>query len=393
MHSSILKTLVLVLNFCALAKCTSTDSTSTEPTTTSTPILYVSENNVTWNPRNKEKIDIECDEGYQLSATITNCSINCYNNEYAQITSDPINLNLTITCNITNSPSFFFNTNKINVNYTGTENSTLTIVFSRVGEPPTTTTTEITSSTIYLPTASLDDHPDLTVQISGRDPYDYRRANVLGDFKEMIALMAKEYCETNNFTLIHNVTKDNVEIKEILPCSWKNPSCDSCAEVRFAVPVEINPNSSFEWAGYQLTEDHLRLMWDRYSSKYLNESVTTCPPDDVRSKVIWEIALIAAFTLAFVVLFFSVHYRIDRLARKIRIKSRRLVQTSDSNDSQSNDVSLRPHYLQDIPPLFDSNYSMHDPGSGYSNVAYETNEPYERYNNEDEELSDGSISA
>ncbi|CAH1101468.1 unnamed protein product [Psylliodes chrysocephalus] len=127
--------LAILVQKCVTQETSSTDlSSSTLPTTTSIPILYLNGNNITWNPSSTQEVQIECDLGYKITATIVECRIDGVNLGYARISSGRETENLMFTYNVTNKPSYFFNTNKLNAAFSGT--GTMTVIFSRVADKP-----------------------------------------------------------------------------------------------------------------------------------------------------------------------------------------------------------------------------------------------------------------
>lgn len=383
--------LAILVQKCVTQETSSTDlSSSTLPTTTSIPILYLNGNNITWNPSSTQEVQIECDLGYKITATIVECRIDGVNLGYARISSGRETENLMFTYNVTNKPSYFFNTNKLNAAFSGT--GTMTVIFSRVGEPLTTTTTEISTSTIYLPTATSAVAAELVVHLTGINPLDYRNKEVLDSLRDAIKRMAIEYCETEHFELAVNITISNVQIRQIVECSSRYPTCASCVKVTFAVPVNLKEDPSSPWSGYQLNDQHLKIMWDRLSSKYITDGISECPQEHINSWVKWQIVLIAVCTALFLVFLLIFRCVVEKLIRRVEKQNRNVAdKPSYQFEDRMTQISLPPHYLQETPALFESTYSMFNPAVGSTNPGFERYEDDFEDNKNDDLESESSI--
>lgn len=288
----------------------------------------------------------------------------------------------------TQYPVVLYNHNLLHANFSGSAASNFTVVFTRIGESITTTTTEVTTTTEYLPTPSTNDSSELVVHLTGLDPFEYRHTDVLIAFKEMIASMAREYCQNDNIELIDDITTNNVKIMGILQCTNGWPTCNPCVEVRFALPINMEEN--IFWNGYQLNSAHLQIMWERYSQKYLTMGIATCQHENINNWIKWNIVLIA-FITGFILLFLLIlRYFIDKMAKNsVRSKREFTDQTRISPiEEKTSDIELTQHYLQDTPELFDNAYSMYNPDVGISNFGFDDFEPAPKENipsdNEDE---------
>lgn len=104
----------------------------------------------------------------------------------------------------------------------------------------------------------------------------------------------------------------NIIISKLSLCSTNWHNTDKCIELRFGIPVELKKNSKSPWKGYQMNSDHLQIMWDRYSYKYLKGLWEYVYPD-INSSIKWEIliaigvifgfaASLIAFRYAFVII-------------------------------------------------------------------------------------------
>lgn len=70
-----------------------------------------------------------------------------------------------------------------------------------------TTTTEVPTSTIILPTPTSNDSSTLLVYLGGRRASDYwENTELLHELRSAIGAMAAKYCENENFPLNGSVT-------------------------------------------------------------------------------------------------------------------------------------------------------------------------------------------
>ncbi|KAG5893136.1 hypothetical protein JTB14_034156 [Gonioctena quinquepunctata] len=340
-------------------------TTTSIPTTTPAPVYVLSGTlrSVLWKPKQKETAIIEAEDGYKISVKIIKCEIDGISQEFVTLSTDEPNEGFLFTYNVTGEPSYIFNRNKIYAHFNGSEKSSFTANFSIIGEATTTTTTEITTSTQFLPTPSINDTADITVFLSGKNPADYKDQAILNNLKDAIRKMTTEYCE-NNFQLADEITLNNVKISMISACHSSWPNYETCSEITFGVPV--NQKEISQWTGYQLNSHHLKIMWDRYHEKYLEDLYVYDIPDSV-SWVRWQIVLFVVVTLLFLTGLLALRHISEKLARRSK---------SDDTDSilpeskRNSEVSLSQHYLQEIPPLFENAYPLY-------NVQVFPDEPFE----------------
>ncbi|XP_056648757.1 serine-rich adhesin for platelets-like [Diorhabda sublineata] len=355
---------------------TDTDSTSTSPRTMTitTPKPYsLGTDNITWHPTSTENIIIHTEDGYKIAATIEECEIEEYG--FANFTTGKIGEAVLIAYYVTQHPAVLYNHNLLYAHFNGSSSSNFTVVFTRIGEPITTTTTEATTTTQFLPTPSVTDSYELVVHLTGLDPFEYRHLDVLIAFKEMIASMACEYCQNNNIELIDAITTNNVKIIGILQCTNGWPTCNPCVEVRFALPINMKEN--IFWNGYQLNSTHLQIMWERYSQKYLGMGIASCEQENINNWIKWNIVWISCITGLILLFLLILRYAFNKMAKNAARSNREFSDQTriSANEEKTYDIELTQHYLQDMPKLFDNAYSMYNPDVGVSNFGFDDFEP------------------
>ncbi|XP_057670225.1 serine-rich adhesin for platelets-like [Diorhabda carinulata] len=355
---------------------TDTDSTSTtlRTMTITTPKPYsLGTDNITWHPTSTENIIIHTEDGYKIAATIEECEIEEYG--FANFTTGKIGETVLIAYYVTQHPAVLYNHNLLYAHFNGSSSSNFTVVFTRIGEPITTTTTEVTTTTQFLPSPSVNDSYELVVHLTGLDPFEYRHLDVLIAFKEMIASMACEYCHNNNIELIDAITINNVKIIGILQCTNGWPTCNPCVEVRFALPINMKEN--IFWNGYQLNSAHLQIMWERYSQKYLGMGIASCEQENINNWIKWNIVWISCITGLILSFLLILRYVLNKMSKNAARSNREFSDQTriSANEEKTYDIELTQHYLQDMPKLFDNAYSMYNPDVGVSNFGFDDFEP------------------
>ncbi|XP_072391125.1 uncharacterized protein [Diabrotica undecimpunctata] len=334
--------------------------------------FHLGEKNITWHPDHNEKLIVTTDEGYKISVKIEYCSIDITDKEFVKIYTDKPEETIIVTGAVAANPKFLYNTDVLNLEFTGTKNSNVTFELARIGDVITTTTAEPTSSTEFLPTPSINDTYELVVVLSGLAAYQYRNPTILLDFTQMIANMAIDYCKDQEFELVDNITTNNVEIIGIYTCTAGWPSCNPCVEAKFAVPIHTK-NDSEIWPGYQLNQYHLKIMWERYSEKYLSDGITTCALPSMNNWIKYRIILFFSVTAVFLIILLIIRYCSVKYSRIAGMKKQKM-RGQDSNQSQEDTVPVDPlneHYYQEKPPFFDVTQPMFESNMGLTNPAFE----------------------
>ncbi|KAJ8978980.1 hypothetical protein NQ317_001453 [Molorchus minor] len=382
---------------------TKIDTTTSEPTTTSIPIIFLTDDAIEffWTPHSPQTVIIEADEGYKITVNITECDIDGANGEYATISSDELIKGLTFTYELNKQPAYLFNSNRLVGSFFGTNASNFTAIFTRTGEcfnvflmflygispsifstgePATTTTTEIPTTTIFLPTPNENDSSTLLVYLEGRSLSEFADEDILQQLKDAIFAMAVEYCDNENFPLNGSITSDNVVIHKLSLCPLNWPDFDICTELIFALPVNLMEDANSLWSGYQLTTNHLEIMWSRYASKYLPNDITYYFSLDTGS-LKWGIVIATVVLVGFIICMALMRYCGARVSKAMR--RRKLSDTTSiiSTNDRNSQTSLPPHYLQETPPLFENAYPMYNPDKNtvFSDPPYSKPLEYEDY--------------
>ncbi|XP_050510925.1 uncharacterized protein LOC126887436 [Diabrotica virgifera virgifera] len=347
---------------------TTSTSTATPPPTE----FHIGEKNITWHPDHHEKLIVTTDEGFKISVGIQYCVIDIADTEFVKIYTDKPEESIIVTGTVAASPKFLYNTDVLNLEFTGTKNSNVTFEFARIGDVITTTTTEPTSSTEFLPTPNITDTYELVVVLTGLAAYQYRNPTVLLDFAQMITNMAIDYCEDQQFELVDNITTNNVEIIGIYTCTTGWPSCSPCVEAKFAVPIHTK-NDSETWPGYQLNQYHLQIMWERYSEKYLTDGITTCTLPSMNNWIKYRIILFFSVTAIFLIILLIMRYCSVKYSR-IAGRNKKKIEGQNVTLSEEDAVHVDPlneHYYQEKPPFLDVTQPMFESNMGLTNPVFE----------------------
>ncbi|KAJ8939644.1 hypothetical protein NQ314_011064, partial [Rhamnusium bicolor] len=309
------------------------DETTDEPTTTtSTPVFYLELSDIvtqfTWSPNSNNILIIEADEGYKISVNITDCNIDGENGEYASITTDEFTNGLIFTYAVRNQPAYLYNAHSLLGNFVGTNASNFTAVFTRIGW----------------------------------EAHEYVN-ETLDSLIDSIARMAVDYCEAQIIPVNGTIT--------LISCPSAWPNRETCAEVTFAVPVNLREDSSSKWGGYQLTTQHLEIMWETYYRTHLPEGITVYTVPDM-GLFKWGIVIATAIVAVFVLSLFIIRYygiKVSKMMRRRKLSDTASIISASDRNSQ---ISLPPHYLQETPPLFENAYPMYNPekSPAYAEPAY-----------------------
>ncbi|XP_018575656.1 uncharacterized protein LOC108914345 [Anoplophora glabripennis] len=361
------------------------ETTTTEITTTDIPILFLSDGNniLSWSPKSTQSVIIEAAEGHKISVNITDCNIDGANGEHATITTDDNTNGLLFTYGVTTRPAYLYNNNRLYGEFVGSNASNFTAVFTRLGEALTTTTTEVPTTTIILPTPNSNDSSTLLVYLAGRSAGEYLNSDsfdLLDALINSIAIMAVKYCENENFIFNGSITSSNVIINYLLPCSIGWPNSETCVQLNFSVPVHLIEDTDSLWTGYQMTTAHLRIMWSRYAETYLPDGTTEyAPPGEGSFK--WGIIILLACTLVFAFIILAIRHwgmKVSNMMRRRKLSDTNTIISASDRNSQ---ISLPPHYLQDTPALFENAYPMYNPDKNpeYSEPSYAKTFEYSDY--------------
>ncbi|CAG9770454.1 unnamed protein product [Ceutorhynchus assimilis] len=318
-----------------------------------------------WKPTDATSIQVSAEDGYQIQVDALKVDIDGENGDYIEIKSatEDTNLTLIFTYTVSGKPSYLYNTNKIEANYVASNKSnSFLIQFTRVGEIATTTPEpSSTTTTPAMPTASPEESPSLTVYIHGKAAADFR-ADEIDKLRGSIADMGQKYCADQNCPLNESITTNNVKINSLRQCPlfWNN--YESCINLTFALPIVKMENVKTDslWDGYQLNEANLKLMWENYAREGL-ETISLDLYSQPNVESIFNVRLIVigivVVVLVIIVLIFG------RFVGKLTKRRRKLSDTVSIIDrqvaSRTSQLSLTPHYLQELPPLFSNDFLLH----------------------------------
>nr|XP_023014756.1 uncharacterized protein LOC111504442 [Leptinotarsa decemlineata] len=146
---------------------------------------------------------------------------------------------------------------------------------------------------------------------------------------------------------------NNVVIRRVDRCPAKWPEYETCAKITFGIPIVLENNAVSMWKGYQLNEFHLKIMWDRYHKKYIDNDFVPFVIPNVFKWVKWEIIVFCGITVAIMLLLLVLKHIYVKYTRRSKEDDTEEI-ISSSNDDYG--VSLTPHPLQEYPPIFEMTY-------------------------------------
>ncbi|XP_030765111.1 uncharacterized protein LOC115889299 [Sitophilus oryzae] len=335
----------------------------------------------TWKQSSEGKITIEADEGYQIAVHILYLNLDGENNNMVTIENVPEDGEGTeemMFTYILSNMSYFFNYNKLLAQYVGTNSSNnFSIEFTRQGKALTTTTTEISTTTEFLPTPAETEKSTITVYIYGKASNEYNKA-VIVQLKNVLANMGQDYCSVQVCPLNGSITTNNINIQTLVKCSvlWEN--YDTCASLTFGIPVNIleeYQNNSL-WENYQLNEKHLQIMWSTYASKYLETlGLSVYPVPNIES-IFRHKSILFCFVIVFFVIIILVIRRVTEKINKKRIKRKSDAVSIMDSQNRISQASLTPHYLQELPPLFSTDFPLYPEQKSHNANYGEFNETF-----------------
>ncbi|XP_060530440.1 uncharacterized protein LOC132704449 [Cylas formicarius] len=332
--------------------------------------LSDAKSSVTWNPATDETVTVQAEEGYQIELNVTRCDLDGESGDYVVLKNDLLGdsdedddysaMMFTYSTGGTNL-SYLYESNKISAEYVARNaSSRFTAVFTRKGQALTTTTTEVPTTTVILPTPEDEQNVGITVYLYGASANSYRNEST--HFKELrasLAQMASEYATLQNCPVNGSITSSNVLISFLEQCHITWNEYDKCISLTFAIPVNlINDGENSLWSGYQFNEEHLNLMWNTLASKNVADLGLKLYPVPNVSGIMTK-RMVAISLIIVILIIFLLSARCIR--RKYSQRRRRKLSDTVSivNDSNRNSrLSLTPHYLQETPPLFGSDYPI-----------------------------------
>lgn len=210
-------------------------------------------------------------------------------------------------------------------------------------QPPTTTPDTL------LPTAPTHIDSDISVYMSGIRAYQFYRTKIL-PFKDAVAKMANNYCESNNISTQNSTMRDNVRLSLITECPRTWPNWETCTKVNMTVPVYVTNADA-----YQLTRKSLEEMWNTYANAMLpdiNLSVYQVP-DMEETLYLWLyifLGVAAIFTLLMVTV-----WRLD-LFNTSNKKGATVAYDPFGKVSTASTDSWISNSYQEVPPMTDFLY-------------------------------------
>ncbi|KAF7275697.1 hypothetical protein GWI33_011360, partial [Rhynchophorus ferrugineus] len=243
----------------------------------------------------------------------------------------------------------------------------------------TTTTTQTTITTEVLPTPKKEEQDTITVFIYGRKASQFDKEFV-NKLKQSLKLMAEEYCSVQDCPLNGTISTNNIKIQSLQKCSVLWEDYDSCVGLTFGVPVNILEQHTEDilWTNYQLNQQHLKIMWDTYAEVYiikqLGLSLYAVPNIETIFK--HKIILFSLVIAFFVILIIIVQSLRNKYAKKRKSDDAANTTAQFSSDNRVSEASLTPHYLQQVPPLFSSDFPLYSDKKSHSDGYGELNESY-----------------
>lgn len=168
-------------------------------------------------------------------------------------------------------------------------------------------TTEAPSTTPRpsLPMAPLSVEDDIIVYVKNITPVDMYTKKLMS-FKGSIVDMAKIVCTKHNVTCSEpneniQITTENVQIPLITECPRSWPDWEHCTEVNMSVPIYASEDNN---KTYELTREHLQLMWSLYGNQELKDGMQVYQvPDSEETLRLWlyiTVGVAALFSLIMV---------------------------------------------------------------------------------------------
>ncbi|XP_045473236.1 uncharacterized protein LOC123679793 [Harmonia axyridis] len=331
-----------------------------------------------WEGPNSNSAIIEVTAtNYSISVTIEKCNIGNPearpNNEYLILKNgceDSLSTdNGRILVYIKKPKTFYFFSSSVilQLETPGTLTKECTVTFEKgdvenTTPPPVTTTEAVTT---YGPEVAKYS----TVFISGRPIDEFNQNKSLVQvLRDSIVAMATEYTNDEGFCLTKKIKSDDVVIYTLEQCPTQWPDFQNCIRLVYAVPVKTNKGCTL-WKGYQLSKEHLDLMWSRLALKYLSNGFTVYKQPEINDLLTWWVVCMILLTLLFAITIISIN-----LVWKRRQFLKRAQTLNDRdytpNNRKISEESLTPPYFQPIPPMFGKADSFDEQGLDNEGFQY-----------------------
>ncbi|XP_066249721.1 uncharacterized protein [Euwallacea similis] len=322
--------------------------------------------NATWRASDPASIKVSAEPGFQIQLDVTKIDLHGENGDYVTVKlcgndddKQAAENALMFSYNVIGTPSYLYNHNEVEANYVGTNTlNSFTIRFSRVGEALTTTSQAPSTTTLHpMPTASPEESATLTVFLGrkGATTYDEAATQIL---RQAISKMGIDYCEQQNCPLNESITQNNVKIILITACPiyWEN--YESCANLTFALPIIKNTKQvkSEIWDGYQLSSSNLKVMWDNYARQYLiHAGLDVYEVPNVMKILTERLIVFCIIIVTLIVMILIAQAIMNKMKRRRKLSDT----TSIVNEPHNRSSQLMPHYLQELPPLFSTDFPIY----------------------------------
>ncbi|XP_033606879.1 uncharacterized protein LOC111863265 isoform X3 [Cryptotermes secundus] len=227
-------------------------------------------------------------------------------------------------------------------------------------QPPTTT------PNTTLPTAPSHIDSDISIYVSGIGAYQFYSTKIL-PFKDVVAKMATNYCESKDISTQNSTTRENVRLSLITECPRTWPNWETCTKVNMTVPVHvINADA------YELTRRSLEEMWNMYANTMLpNISLSVYQVPDIEETLhLWLyifLGVAAIFTLLMVTA-----WRLNLLNISNK-KGTTMHYGPFENVSIASTDSWISNSYQEVPPMTDFYHDTYDKAPVNQNITTSPN--------------------
>ncbi|XP_023705196.1 uncharacterized protein LOC111863265 isoform X2 [Cryptotermes secundus] len=219
-------------------------------------------------------------------------------------------------------------------------------------QPPTTT------PNTTLPTAPSHIDSDISI---------YFYSTKILPFKDVVAKMATNYCESKDISTQNSTTRENVRLSLITECPRTWPNWETCTKVNMTVPVHvINADA------YELTRRSLEEMWNMYANTMLpNISLSVYQVPDIEETLhLWLyifLGVAAIFTLLMVTA-----WRLNLLNISNK-KGTTMHYGPFENVSIASTDSWISNSYQEVPPMTDFYHDTYDKAPVNQNITTSPN--------------------
>ncbi|XP_066151377.1 uncharacterized protein [Euwallacea fornicatus] len=331
-------------------------------------IIYLTDSqpNFTWRTSDPTHIKLSAEPGFQIQVNVTEIDLDGESGDYITIklsadddNEDSAANTLIFSYKVMGMLSYLYNHNEVEANYIETnDTNSFKIQFSRVGEALTTTSKAPSTTTLSpMPTASPEESATLTVFLGPKGAATYGKAEIQV-LTQAISNMGIEYCNEQNCPIKKPITQNNVNITMITTCPMLWENYENCINLTFSLPIiKTNKVTSEIWKGYQLSSSNLKIMWDSNARKYLKQVGLDIFEIPNVSKILIERLIVFCIIIVTLIIMILIARAI---MNKIKRRRRKLSDTiSITNEPHNRSSQLMPHYLQELPPLFNTDFPMY----------------------------------